>query len=221
MSAPGRGRTRNLARPSSSREAARCRVLAPLVWKRRQHAAPCPVAGGSRPNRPRPPRPARSRSPAAAGEVLDVDILNGLLDNEHMAIAAYTAAIPLLGGHTQRMSKRDFLNVRSSPPRQSKLHGEPDHAPRRQSASAHARTATTSAATQTQAEISCDCWRPSSCRQIAALPGGDPARLARRRCGQRCAAILGSEAQHVRRDRPPRRCGKPIRSRGAFVTGHE
>jgi hypothetical protein len=40
--------------------------------------------------------------------LLDVDILNGLLDTEHKAIAAYTAGIPLLSGHTQRAA-RDFL----------------------------------------------------------------------------------------------------------------
>ena len=53
-------------------------------------------------------RPNVHKIPPAARNA-DVEILNGLLDREHKAIAAYTAGIPLLDGHVQAAAKQ-FLS---------------------------------------------------------------------------------------------------------------
>jgi bacterioferritin (cytochrome b1) len=44
--------------------------------------------------------------PTAAQRAANVEVLNGLLDVEHRAIAAYTAGTPLLGGQAQKAAQQ-------------------------------------------------------------------------------------------------------------------
>ena len=162
--------------------------------------------GGGSPTAPvTAPMPPKKLSRGAA--VLDVDLLNGLLDTEHLAIAAYTAAIPLLSGHTQRVA-RDFLNV------------ELNHASelnnlifRHGGRAVRARASYDLGSPETPSDILRLLERIEQ-RQIAAYlgaiplvqPGGMRAVL---------GSILGSEAQHIAIVRTA--LGKPPLT-GAFVT---
>jgi bacterioferritin (cytochrome b1) len=65
---------------------------------------------GGRSPKPPPAVAAPHQKISASAAVLDVDILNGLLDTEHVAIAAYTASIPRLHGDVQRAA-RQFLKI--------------------------------------------------------------------------------------------------------------
>ena len=121
--------------------------------------------------------------------VLDVDILNGLLDNEHMAIAAYTAAIPLLSGHTQRAA-RDFLNAELN--HASELGGL---IARHGGKAVRPRTSYDLGSPQTGEDI-LRLLETVELRQIAAYLGAIPlVRPGAMRAS--LASILGSEAQHL------------------------
>ena len=141
--------------------------------------------GGGQSGAPAPPHEKISHSAA----VLDVAILNGLLDIEHKAIAAYTAAIPLLTGHTQRAA-RDFLN------------DELNHASELNSLIArhggkavHAQPSYDLGAPQTKNAILELLVRVEH-QQIAAYLGAIPL-VAPGAMRASLAAIMGSEAQHI------------------------
>ena len=64
--------------------------------------------GGDGHSSPLPPPPPPHTKISHHASELDVEVLNGLLDLEHKAIAAYSAGTPLLSGHLQRTA-RNFL----------------------------------------------------------------------------------------------------------------
>jgi bacterioferritin (cytochrome b1) len=154
------------------------------------------------------PTPTRTISPAARSA--NAEILNQILDLEHKGIAAYTAGIPLLTGHTQKSAQQFLAQELQHADELSSLirrqDGQPD-----------------------KPQLSYDLGRPRSHDDVlqllhqieraqvraylAAIPEVTPGTFK-----SALGAILGSDAQHVALLRAALGAA-PLA--GAFVTGNE
>lgn len=152
----------------------------------------------------------RERKLSRSERLSDVALLNRLLDLEHQAIAAYTAGIPLLSGHTASLAKQ-FLNHELAHAGElvsliKRQHGRP-HRPQAAYSLGHPRDRLEVLALLHRVE------RAQIAAYLQAIPAAAPgaARAA-------LAAILSSDAQHIALVRQT--LGEPA-LRSALVTGAE